>query len=530
MPYLIRTQTGGAAEERFTLKIGPNLVGRSKENDIVVLHNSISRQHARLDVDAERVVMTDLNSRNGTSVDGLRVQRCRLKNSDVVQFGEVYFRFEDEREAERARAAQRAAAMDISGLLSTGEEGRTTALRIRTVQPERRAEEKLRLLLTVSQYLSSPSSIEKLLPRVFDFLFQILEVDRAALLLVSEETGQLEPCIVRTNRGPAGPDPIYSQQIVDHVFQKGTSVLAGDALIDPRFKKTGSIVANSIRAAMCVPLKARDTLSGVLYVDCSSVPNRYGEEDLEFLEAFATEAAVAVENSRLAKRLEAEAVTRSSLLRFFPPSVVGPLMSSPDFGREVRDCEITVLFSDISGFTAMSSKLQPRQVISLLNHYFPVMADIVFRHNGTLEKYIGDALMAIWGVPEPQPDDADRALETAFEMMSALEKFNAELAGLPPLSIHIGLNSGPVAFGNIGSDQYVQFAAIGDTTNVASRMCSLAGAGEIVLSAATADRLTRPCGTLDALPPAHVKGKDEAMTVYRATPPRPSVEETYIKV
>ena len=150
--------------------------------------------------------------------------------------------------------------------------------------------------------------------------------------------------------------------------------------------------------------------------------------------------------------------------------------------------------------------------IIVLNRYFPVMAGIVFKHEGTLEKYIGDALMAIWGAPASHEDDADRALRAALEMRRALRLLNAELS--QPLEVHMGLNAGPVAFGNIGSAEYQQFAAIGDATNVASRVCSLAANGEILISETLRQRL-RGRYELEALPPAHVKGKDQALQAYR---------------
>jgi adenylate cyclase len=518
MPRLVR-DPGKPSEERFELKPGPNALGRARENDVVVPHTSLSRQHARLDVEDERVVLIDLKSRNGSFVDGLQVRQCRLKTGDNVRFGDVVFEFVDERPARRSTGADYRS--QLKDLLAIPEDERTSALRIRGVAPEKRAEEKLKILLAVSQVLVSPQPLEKLLPKVFDLLFEILEVDRAALLLAREGTSELEPKLTRSLRGTEGDAPIHSERIVRHAFEKGVGILSADAQSDPRFAGSASVLANSIRSSMCVPLKSREEVLGALYVDHLSVPNRYTQEDMEFLEGFASHASIAIENARLSEKLQAEAVKRSSLLRFFPPSVVGALMESPDFGTVTRDADVTVLFSDISGFTAMSSGRPPREIVALLNSYFPVMAEIVFRHEGTLEKYIGDALMAIWGVPVARPDDADRALQCALEMHEALVRFNAAAAG-PPLSIHIGLNTGPVAFGNIGSASYVQFAAIGDTTNVASRICNLAAAGETVVSASTVERLTRREVPLEPLEPQTVKGKDEPLVVYRVG--RPSAE------
>lgn len=513
MPTLTRDR-GLPSEEKWTLKGGPNTVGRSRENDVVVAHVSLSRHHARFDVEEDRVILVDLKSLNGSFVDGLQVQQCRLKNGDRVQLGDIFFDFEDERLLQRASRA--AYEQDMKKLLETGAGGEASqsALRIKAAAPEQRAEDKLKLLLTVSQMLTSPEPLDTLLPKVFDLLFQIFEVDRAALLLADEKTGGLEPRLTRAVGGPMGEAPIYSQRIVQHAFEKGAGLVLGDAVADPRFAGSTSIYGAQIRAAMCVPVKSRERVLGALYVDHLTIPGRFQQEDLEFLEAFAGQAGIAVENASLARQLSEEAVRRSSLLRFFPPTVIGPLMESPDFGQKPYDAGVTVLFSDISGFTALSSGRKSSEIVALLHRYFPVMAEIVFRHEGTLEKYIGDALMAIWGVPHAKPDDADRALAAALEMQEAMVGLNAARGDEPELAIHIGLNSGPVTFGNIGSHDYVQFAAIGDTTNVASRVCNLASAGEVVLSEATRSRLTKDV-PLEALPPAMVKGKSEPIQAYR---------------
>jgi adenylate cyclase len=305
---------------------------------------------------------------------------------------------------------------------------------------------------------------------------------------------------------------IHSQRIVLEALENSRGVLASDASHDPRFAGAASVQLLGIRSSMCVPLRAREKNLGALYVDHLSVPDRYGAEDLEFLGSFANQAAVALDNTRLYAELEQEAVRRGALSRFFPPSVLGPVLQSRDFGLVPQDLDVSVLFSDISGFTAMSSTMAPRDVVGILNRYFPVMAGIVFKHEGTLEKYIGDALMAIWGAPASHEDDADRALRAALEMRRALRLLNAELS--QPLEVHMGLNAGPVAFGNIGSAEYQQFAAIGDATNVASRVCSLAANGEILISETLRQRL-RGRYELEALPPAHVKGKDQALQAYR---------------
>jgi adenylate cyclase len=516
MARLILEQTDGSgapAEPRpIRLREGCTTLGRSSKCDVCIPDTSLSREHARIDIGPDGTTVTDMGSRNGTSVDGLRVRTAPLKHGARLQCGAVVFRFEEERPDTSTSA--RTYEESLRELLDDGPE-REGTIRIRAASPEQRFRKKLDILLAVSRILSSPEPIELILERVFDLLFQIFDIDRAALLLADEATGELSPRLARSKQGNVDPaQPIYSRQIVENAFISPGGVLSTDATLDPRFMESGSVRITGIRSSMCVPLPSRTQTLGVLYVDHLSGSNRYGQEDLEFLAGFAAQAAVAIENGRLYARLEEETVRRTSLLRFFPPALVGPLLKTGGSELPTMDADVTILFSDISGFTSLSSRMKSREVVGLLNRYFPVMSEIVFRHEGTLEKYIGDALMAIWGAPVPHPDAADRALAAAVEMQAAVKVLNASRPNYPPLAIHIGLNTGPVTFGNIGSANYVQFAAIGDTTNVSSRICNVAGPGEIVVTGATLRALKPGRWNLAPLPPATVKGKDHPVDVY----------------
>lgn len=518
MAHIVFREPEAVSVRRVELKPGANRLGRGRENEILVAHGRLSRAHARLDLTDGLVTLHDLGSSNGTLVQGERVKSAVLRDGDVFRCGDIEFRLAMEpEEPPGSTLTQAGIAAEVVRPLEDllGQDNEASAIRVR--RGTDRDSLKLKVLLEVGRVLSSPGSTNELLRRVLDLLFRVFDVDRAALVLIDEDTGELGEALMSARFGPSGPDAIYSRNIVNDVRARGEGVLIADALADARFGAAASVRTVAIRSAMCVPLALRGSVLGVLYVDHLRVPSRYAAEDLEFLTSFGGQAAIAVENRRLYARLEREAIQRSKLLRFFPPTVLQPLLDRPGFG-EPRDHEVTVLFSDISGFTSMSSAMQSSEVVSLLNRYFPPMAEIVFRHEGTLEKYIGDALMAIWGAPVGHDDDADRALMAAMEMTASLARMNAlrSAEGLELLAVHIGLNSGPVTFGNIGSADYVQFAAIGDTTNVASRVCSVAQPGEVVISAATRDRLRdRSDWVLEPLPPANVKGKDEPLELFR---------------
>jgi adenylate cyclase len=503
---------GEPGERNFRLADGRHVIGRAEDNSIYVRYRNLSRRHAEIEVQGDHVVVRDLGSKNGTFVNGDRVEQRVLAFGDLLACGSASFVLQKGPSVTPSAIWTVSPPTGLGALLSTG--GKTpSALRLSS-PPGRRAEDKLRVLLEVSQMLAAPVDLDTLLTRILDVTFQILDVSRGAVLLADEETHDLSPRIVR---GAAAGEAAYSTSVVGWVRSTGQAALFADAMSDPRVAGAVSLVASSIRSSMCAPLRVQSGLLGVLYVDNVARPGRFNQEDLEFLGAFATQAAMAIESARLRDRIEREAVLRSNLVRFFPPTAVKRLAEASAAALETADAEVTALFADITGFTELSSALPPRQVVEILNEYFPLMSEIVFRHEGTLEKYIGDALMAVWGAPFSHDDDADRALRAAVDMQRAVRELSLRLeASLGrPLKIHVGVHSGPVAAGNIGSATYLQFATIGDTTNVAARLCAVAEADEILVSDATRARARDPSWMVESLPPAQVKGKPDPVPVHR---------------
>ncbi|MEW6365623.1 MAG: adenylate/guanylate cyclase domain-containing protein [Acidobacteriota bacterium] len=515
MPYLI-LNPGTSNEQSFQLKTGANTIGRDMENDIVILQTTLSRRHARIDVTADRVFVTDLQSRNGTFVNDVKIDQREVRNGDLIRCGSSVMRFTEGQRIEKELKSTGASSLGEL-LIKDSIDIHGTVLRLKQKDETSRSVDMLRVLLKVSELLSSPENIDTILGSTLDLLFAIVDVDRGAIYLLDDKTGDLIPAAVKLAPGLDPNRPFSSRHILNHVLEKGIGVLSSDAVVDTRFAGAASILDQSIHSSMCVPLKCRDKTTGVLYVDNLIRSDLFAEADLEFLSGFANQAAVAIENSRLYRRIEEDAIARNRLLRFFPRAVINKLMESKDLGLGSVDADVTILFSDICSFTETSSTMEPRQVVDLLNDYFPVMAEIVFRHGGTLEKYIGDALMAIWGAPFQDPEDADRALGAAIEMQHALRQLNRKLVecGRVEIHIHIGLNSGTVAAGNIGSADYIQYAAIGDATNVASRVCSAAQRDEVLVSQETYAKLTNKSLPFESLPPTMVKGKDKPLQLHR---------------
>ncbi len=529
VPYLI-FNPNTPNERIYQLNVGVNTIGRDEDNTIVLSHGYLSRYHSKIVIAEDRVVLTDLRSLNGTFVNEFKIDQCELKDGDWVRFGSVFFKFVETQPNDEQKSVEEQDAdisilkqvspeetrVIIQELLDKNKTDETSVLKLRQQDPQQRAVDKLKILLEVSKELSCPQEPGQLLQKILNLLLDIMQVDRAAILMVNERTGELEQKAAKWRSRIQVEESFYSTKIVNFVRQHGNAILTDDACLDQLFNDSVSILKQGIHAVMCVPLKPREEVIGVLYVDNLSITHIYSDEDLEFLTCLANQAAIAIENSRLYKQMQSEAVMRTKMERFFPEAVCRKLREE---GRlEIVETEVTALFADISNFTTMSSEMEPRQVVEMLNEYFQVMVEeIVFPYEGTLEKYIGDGFLAVWGAPYQKPNDVDRAVKAAIEMQWAVRRLNREWAKQQrqPIQIHIGLNSGKVAAGNIGSAKLFQYGTIGDTTNVSSRICSVAKAGEILISQSTFDKLSSRNIPLEKLPPVQVKGKSQPLQLYR---------------
>jgi len=221
------------------------------------------------------------------------------------------------------------------------------------------------------------------------------------------------------------------------------------------------------------------------------------------------------------ERHQQEGVRVKDLLgRYVSHQVAQQILTQGGLNVNGERRDVTLLFADIRGFTAFSEKLPPERVVALLNEYLAAMTDIVFRYDGTVDKFLGDGLMVIFGAPLSHPDDVRRALNCANEMRAAFNQLRVKWrsAGLPDLDLGIGINTGEAVVGSIGSSKRLDYTAIGDVVNTAQRLQALATGGQILISKTTrecgAGRLAEPLGL------KQVKGKREAIEVfaYGATP------------
>jgi adenylate cyclase len=294
-------------------------------------------------------------------------------------------------------------------------------------------------------------------------------------------------------------------------------VLSSDALMDSRFKGAHSIIMQGIRSSMAVPLIYSDELLGVMVLDSQVAANAFTDKDLQLTSALANQAALAIQNSLYAKKLEKEALTRERFQRLLSPAIAELVVSGEvavEKGGQARDT--TVFFSDIRGFTSMSETRTAQEIVDMLNEYFEQMVEIIFKYEGTLDKFVGDEIMALFGSPVAHPDDAYRAVKVATEQMRVLEEWNKVRVaeGEAPIHIGIGINSGSVVAGYLGSSKALEYTVIGDVVNTASRLCSVAQSGEVIISKKTFDLVSEYFDAHE-LSPTQVKGKAQALQVYK---------------
>ncbi len=221
--------------------------------------------------------------------------------------------------------------------------------------------------------------------------------------------------------------------------------------------------------------------------------------------------------SQVEKKRKKNEKTCQHLQKLISPDLANMISSGQmevEKGGETRVA--TVLFADICGFTAMSESSRAKEILELLNEYFELLVEIVFRYEGTLDKFIGDEMMVIWGAPKSHEDDPVRAVQAALDMQAAMETFNKSRTDLGDhmIQIGIGINTGQLVAGYIGSTQTMSYSVIGDTVNTASRLCSVAKEGQIVVSGNTCSYI-KDRFQVTKLPPIQLKGKVKPVQAYQ---------------
>lgn len=510
-------------------------LGRSKENDIVINDRAASRKHAEVCKTAEGYVLRDSGSNNGTFVNEIRINTQLLQHNDVVRIGNTEIAFIDATSSvppspapylvddDRAEQQQVVASIKASGVVQEDSLfPQFKSLKKKTHLSDidlEKSNKILWVLYQISRQLNRTVNFDELLNTIMDLIFEVIHADYGFLVLLGETPDEIIPKVVKYNTPDANGMREFkiSRTILNKVINEKTAILTSNAMTDERFGDAMSILLQNIRSVLSVPLWRKDKIIGMIQLYSVRLNNIFTEVDLDLITTISNQMAMVIEQANLNEKIRREEMVRNRLERFHSPDVVDLIVKRHEMDESALmspdEKNVTILFTDIVNFTPLAEKLQPSEVSQLLNHYFQKMTDVIYEYNGTLDKYIGDGIMAVFGAPIEREDDSERAVRAAIKMRKTLIQMMKEISEDRRFKIRIGINSGKVVAGNMGSPKRMDYTVVGDTVNTAARLESMAKPNQILIGQET-NNLVKNKFRMKAIGQKSIKGKNYPISVY----------------
>ncbi|MBP0019302.1 MAG: GAF domain-containing protein [Cyanobacteria bacterium SBLK] len=362
----------------------------------------------------------------------------------------------------------------------------------------------INLLYSISDKLTSQLKLEEVAQLVLDEAKRLISATSGWVMLLEEEEGLRKIAAF----GEEGEDCNLEREVTNLLLDTGKGEIFNG--IDRDIHHL--INRDRLNSLIGVPLKGREKILGAIVIG-SDRDKYYTAAELKLLNALASQTATAIENAILyLKHLQEERI-KSNLERYISAPVVETILANQNLAAlQPKRRNVTVLFSDIRNFTTKCEELPPEKIVNYLNEYFTHMVDVIFNHQGTVNKFVGDMIVALFGAPSAIADAEKRAIATAINMQRRLDLIPSRWIGENFLT-GIGLSSGSVVVGNVGSPTHTDYTAIGDEVNIASRLQSLAKGGQILVSRSVYEKTYldfrfREFGTI------HVKGKRRSVEVF----------------
>ena len=484
-------------------------LGRHPNQTVQLLDRLCSKEHAVVKFDGSQWYVEDLGSRNGTYVNRNKVEkRHELSGGDRLLIGNTELLFVDENYSIEPMIGAATRVTILPGIrapnISTALQHRPDSDNYRPVSvindtsQLRKDYERLRTAWKLQRDIALEVDLDVLLSKIMNSLFEAMPCDRGAILLRDDQTDELVTRFVHSKQGGAHSEIRISRTLIEQVLEQKVAFQSNDLTVDNRLDPSDSIIATGVRSSLSVPLVTRtERVLGIIHLDSLFSTHAFTEGDLEVVKGLANQAALAIENSILIAQREEQLRVRERFSRLLSPALVEELVSGKvEIAPGGQSHETTVLFTDIRGFTSMSQRLEAQDIVRMLNEHFESMVDIVFEFEGTLDKYLGDGLMALWGVPLAVTDGPFKAVAAAVAMRDALAEYNAHRLqnDLEALNIGIGVDTGRLVAGYMGSSRTMNYTVIGPPVNLASRLCGAAKATQILISdntlSALGDRIT----------------------------------------
>ncbi len=544
-------------------------LGRGPQNNVVLADLSASSLHARICKKGNGWALEDLNSTNGTTLNGQSVLMAPIAADDEVRIGRAVITFEDFDGSEAfARPAVvrpkpptsvhnsllQSLASESSGFMdtiaprrnmpmfsiATDDRGRMSDIAVVNVElsgqsptavtqdlsasdsdtiqvahespaaAESSAEKKLQLIQQVSEKLTRIFEPEELLKEILAIVVAQTGADRGLLCLLDENRN---PVPIAAH-GMQDEDSVrISRTVLSRVLNGRQGVLIQQKAGEAQALK--SLAEMEVYCTLCVPLWTMDSITGLISLDSTTPSKTFSSLDLDLLLAVAHQAALGIERDRMSRQVAAERHVRDYLSKYIDKQIVEQISARADVEDPLAAAErkVTILFSDIVSFTKMSESLTPTDLAKFIREYLSVMTDIVFANGGTIDKYIGDAVMALFGAPVATDDASACAVRTALQMKERIAGFSAP-GQKTPLRVRIGINTGIAIVGNLGSDRRMEYSALGDAVNVASRLETFARPNEICVDDTTYVE-TKDLFLYEQIGDIDVKNRAQPVPVYK---------------
>ncbi len=486
--WILTLRSPKGEPREYVIKPGKMLIGRKSDCDIPVPDESASRAHAELHFDPveNAVTLVDLNSTNGTFINRDRVNKPRrLTTEDQVRIGQHTLSFAIRETEPRSGIGSRP--------LVQGTQPLTRDLLLESLDHH------AVLMYEVSSRLNTVIDLDTALREVSDMMRVAMGADKCQLIL-AEKFSQLH-------------DLGFPISIARMALDQRSAVIIPDAQTDATLGKSALLMR--IRSAMCVPVMSGEKVVALIYVyKTRPLARPFDQNDLQLAVAISHQAALTIQRTRLLEHVRKEQRVRQLLQRFLsPPEAEYLLQDYLQTGQlpPLSEQRLTVLFADLAGSTQLAERLGARRFSEILSRYYQDMTDIIFSNNGMLNKYLGDGLMAVFGVSQSGSNPEERAVSAALEMFRRMESLN--LAENEHVQLGIGINSGMTMAGYVGTEERVEYTVLGDTVNVAERLEGLSKPGRIFIGPDTREAVKglfelRSVGTME------VKGRQETIEVF----------------
>lgn len=501
----------GGSSRRVEVARGVFRIGRALDNDLLLDADGVSDHHAQLTRGESGYVLSGTPD-SGTLVNDAPAADAPLHTGDEIRLGSARLVFEYDEGDPAPQASLDEQRVSVEQL---ADEHTTLG-----GPHQARDAERFGLLYNAGKKVLSASSLEDVTNLVLPLVFDAVRAERGALLLRDPATGEMRPRLLRHRDGRPLPEGELHvpRSIVSEVVNGRLGILTFDALHDPRFEQKASVKRSHIRSALCAPLWEGENILGVIYLDSRLKSHAFTRADLVLLSAIANLIAIRLRQDALNEQLAEERVVRSTLQRYHSPDVVDAILArakdraEPELGLEER--EISILFGDLQGWTPLAEAQDPAVVAEFLNEYYAMATQIVFAHGGSVNEYLGDAVMAVFGAPVIHEDPAQRAVQAGLEILSEMRSRSEGLIAQFGSQARIAINTGRTMVGNVGPPNRLKYAVVGDTVNVASRLEGMGEPNTITIGEQTYRQLSEREGWED-LGPLQLRGREKPVRGYR---------------